>query len=136
MIRSAAILFSIVGISSLYGHLIISNVDTFNVVTYHVPMVMFDSLAIFLLKRKHVEYITNPLILMLSMSIINHTFGAFLWAAYNEGYVYDLGKRTILCLEIVIFIVGIFESAITRRRVDSSWTSVPGVHVMEGDKCD
>jgi len=159
MIQAAAILFSMVGISSLYGQMIIDNpewlislighipiflidlleiskTELFHPLTYHIPMVWFDMIVISLLKINPTPNITNPLVFILSLSIINHTFGAFSWAAYNPGYMYDFGRHAILGMEILVFIGGIFSHAIDRRRKDPDWPSVPGILFVESDECD
>jgi len=136
MIRSAAILFSIVGISSLYGEMLIKHPYYFNLLSYHVLMVLFDSLIICRLKDKHVPFITNPLVFVLSVSIVNHSFGGAWWFYGKEGYLYDLGRQVILALELFVLIGGTFCHVVNRRHRVHDWPRISGIFVVESDKCD
>jgi hypothetical protein len=73
-----------------------------------VAMGLVDALTIALIRWHGKSYprLTNPLTIVLSCSIINHAFGAFGYAAYNNMALdaYDMIKWFVLISQILVFV--------------------------------
>jgi len=171
MIRTIVIVLSMIVISAVYGWTIINDPENFSLSTFHIPMVAFDFAAIFLLTNKlSIEFkyyhraifgrelrvmcpllavyksdkigeITDILVVLLALSIVNNVIGGFAWT-YSSHNIKDFsdGSRMIVAvIELFVLFVGgwshrIFSSGNERDYVDSSSSVAPGLLVINSDK--
>ena len=73
-----------------------------------VAMAALDALTIFLIRwhGKCIRHLTNPLTIVLSLSILNHAYGAFLYASRQSEMLagYDLFINVIAAMQAGVFL--------------------------------
>jgi len=132
MKRTVIILLSMIVTTSIYGTLLVQNPQYFHVLSFHIPMAIADAITIGLLLRTKVPVITELLVILLSISIINHSFGGFAWASYNVDIraFYDINRLVISAAELLVLNIGGMYRVITGKRNNTAKFGLSGIHVV------
>jgi len=155
MIRLTQIFFAVAVLSFIYGHVIMEHTEFSNIYTFHIPMIAFDAIAIALIKfkpvitvfggiaitfirSKPIKPITDILCVLVGLSIVNHGFGGYAWASemHDLSDTYDFIRPVIFALEILVLVGGWYARISSKRPIDVTRPSDPGILVVERNKAD
>lgn len=138
MKRLTQIILSIAVLSFIYAHMLIEHTSLFNIYTFHIPMVLLDFVAIALIWPQRINQIAVILIVLIGLSVVNHSVGAYGWVIGRHGLTdaYDFIRPIIFAMELLVLFGGWYNRISNTRRYNAPRTSNPGILIMDRDKVD
>lgn len=132
------IILSIAVLSFIYAHMLIEHTSLFDIYTFHIPMVLLDFVAIALIWPQRINQIAVILIVLIGLSVVNHSVGAYGWVIGRHGLTdaYDFMRPIIFAMELLALVGGWCDRIYSARPYNVARLGNPGILIMDSDKVD
>lgn len=132
------IILSIAVLSFIYAHMLIEHTSLFDIYTFHLPMILFDFVAIYFIRNQRIRPITDILTVLICLSVVNHSAGAYGWVCRMDGVTdgYDFIRPILFALELLVLFGGWYDRLHSSRPHNAPRAGNPGILILDSNKVD